>query len=142
MADAAPPIAAFATRLRSLCDEHGTSIEHVGIAAYNPAVRGTSLGLLRKVLAGQRQPPITLMEAIADALNVTPMLFAEYELAQTRRLFDERDVGLQEAYENLQAFKEAIASATTTSPSTQGRRARVDTAARVRAMSGGRAGRA
>lgn len=42
------------------------------------------------------------MTALARALEVLPSVFAEYRLARARGLFDENEIGLEQAIENLE----------------------------------------
>ncbi len=42
------------------------------------------------------------MTALARALEVLPSEFAEYRLAKARGLFDENEVGLDQAIKNLE----------------------------------------
>lgn len=98
----------FSERLRALAAERGTSVERVGTAAYDPAVEGTSLGMLRKVIGGQRAPNRALIEAVATALSVHPDEFAEYRLLVARESLDERVVGLDAALDQLRRIESAL----------------------------------
>lgn len=60
---------------------------------------------LRKAVAGERHPSPKIMESAAQALGVEPTVFWEYELWLVQRAFDPREVGEDQAYENLLAWQ-------------------------------------
>lgn len=67
----------FGDLVKELAHQKGWSIERLGHEAWRPEPRtGTSPALLRKVLSGQRALTPTLIEAVADALEVRPTVFA------------------------------------------------------------------
>jgi transcriptional regulator with XRE-family HTH domain len=80
----------------------GWTLDKLALEAHDGATKGASYALIRKAFSGQRAVTTRVMQAVADALNVPPETFAEYQLAQARQLLDEREVGLAQAYENLQ----------------------------------------
>jgi transcriptional regulator with XRE-family HTH domain len=99
----------FADRARRLADERGWSIERLIYAAWDPNARGTSPGMIRKALNGQRALTPALMAAVARALDVPPDTFIEYRLARARRLLDETAIGLGAAAENYDVLATVFA---------------------------------
>lgn len=65
---------------------------------------GVNYESLRKSVVGNRQPPVQMMEAVADALDLSPAYFLEYRIAQARQMFDVSVVGLEQAAANLERF--------------------------------------
>jgi hypothetical protein len=63
---------------------------------------------LRKAVTGERHPAPKVIEAVSDALGVRPEFFAEYRLWKAQRQFDPREVGLDTALKNLQAWSEGL----------------------------------
>lgn len=51
-----------------------------------------------------RYPSAQVLEIVARALGVDPEEFPEYVLARARSVIDERQVGLEAAFENLQSL--------------------------------------
>jgi transcriptional regulator with XRE-family HTH domain len=100
----------FPVRLKHLARERRTSVERVAHAAWDQNVEGTSPSTLRKALSGDRPLPLQLVEALAAVLEVEPETFPEYRLARARRLLDEREVGLDEALQNLARVESALLS--------------------------------
>lgn len=102
----------FPTLLKRLAAERGVSVNRVGFEAYDPNITGTNPDTLKSVMAGRRRVTATLIEAVADVLDVEPQLFAEYRLAMMRQSLDERDppdgVGLEEALAQLSRIEEAL----------------------------------
>lgn len=91
-------------RLRA---ERGMSLEDLAFEARAHAPKGTvSLSLIQKRLApgSTAQPSPELLAALAQALDEDPNVFPEYRLARFRQLFDERTVGLDQAWENYGEF--------------------------------------
>lgn len=99
----------FVDAVRSLAADQGKPLEHVMIDAWAPDVRGTSSGLFRKAMRGERRPTPALMEAVAGALGVEPTCFAEYRLALARLALDEREVGVPAALAALDQHENALA---------------------------------
>jgi hypothetical protein len=66
---------------------------------------------LRKAVAGERSPGLSLLETVADILAIEPTFFAEYRLTQAQRNFDPDAVGFERALENLRAWTNARAVA-------------------------------
>jgi transcriptional regulator with XRE-family HTH domain len=97
----------FGLIVRDLLIERGTVTDRLGTPDW-PAF-ATELGVkyetLRKAVAGERPPGRKIMELAADALGVKPEdTFYEYQLLETQRQFDPREVGEDVAYANLQAW--------------------------------------
>lgn len=59
---------------------------------------------LRKAVTGDRSPTVDLMEKVAALAGVSPEVFSEYQLEQARRQFDVKEVGYEQAMENLRAW--------------------------------------
>lgn len=98
----------FATSVKQLAAERGLSVAKVGYQAYDPSIKGTNPDTFKSVMAGRRIVTPTLIEAVAQVLDVPPEEFAEYRLALARRQLDEREVGLADALENLQRVEAAM----------------------------------
>jgi hypothetical protein len=71
------------------------------------ARKGVKYETLRKAVAGERTPGLSLIEIVAEALAIEPEFFAEYRLAQAQRSFDPSEVGFERAVENLRAWTDA-----------------------------------
>lgn len=95
----APTWAEIADQLRS---ESGMSQDDLAYGARQfgaPAtLTGSWISQLRK---GTRPLTLEILAGIAGALEVPPETFAEYRLAQARRMLDEREEGLDQAIANL-----------------------------------------
>lgn len=60
---------------------------------------------LRKAITGEREPSLLVMREAAEALNRDPAeLFVEYRLLEAQRQFDPREVGVEAALANLDAW--------------------------------------
>ena len=70
------------------------------------ALKGVHYESLRKSVAGERQPSVSLMEQVAELTGVKADYFVEYELAEAQRAFDVREVGFEQARENLLRWHE------------------------------------
>jgi transcriptional regulator with XRE-family HTH domain len=105
------PASPIPVRLAALAKAAGYSVERVLHEAWDPNVKGTSPSTVKKALRGERPLHPAQMEALAAVLDVGPSQFAEYRLAQARRLFDERDIGLEAALANLEIL-DAVLEAT------------------------------
>ncbi len=92
----------IAERLRA---EQGKSQDTL---AYEARSHGGPAGLnsawFSKVKKGQRPATPEFLRGIAGALGIPPESFVEYRLALARRQLDEREVGLEQAAENLVAI--------------------------------------
>ncbi len=100
----------FPVRLKHLARERNMSVARLANVAWDPNVKGTSPATLNKALRGDRPVPLPLVEALAAVLEVEPATFPEYRLARARRLLDEREVGLDEALQNLARVESALLS--------------------------------
>lgn len=63
--------------------------------------------VLRKAVAGEREPSVRLMEECARELRIRPEYFAEYRMAKAQEQFDISRVGFDTAMKNLAAWAEA-----------------------------------
>lgn len=95
----------FHVVLEELRDEAGLSQENLAFEARAYVEDGLTTSTVNKLELGHRHPTIRTMEALAKALGVEPDLFAEYRLALVRRLFDEREIGLDAALAHLAALE-------------------------------------
>ena len=105
-----PSTASFGDTLLDLLRETAefrTSMGTPNVAAFARVLDGVHYETLRKVLAGEREPSADLMEKVAHALGVSPEHFVEYRLWVARRQFDVREVGYEQALENLRAWAES-----------------------------------
>lgn len=68
---------------------------------------GVKYETLRKAIAGERTPSVSLMEMCAKALGIKPEFFGEYRLAQALHAFDPTEVGYEEAMKNLRVWAAA-----------------------------------
>lgn len=95
----------FGQALRELLEEANitTPIGNPDWAGFASSA-GVNYESMRKSVVGNRQPPTQLMEAVADALDMSPAYFLEYRIAQARQMFDVNVVGLEQAAANLERF--------------------------------------
>lgn len=103
-----PATTPFPERLRRLAETRGLSVERVLLEAWNRDVKGTNPNTLKKVMRGERPLQLVQLEAVAAVLGVPADEFPEYRLALARRLYDERQVGLEQALANLSRLDEAL----------------------------------
>ena len=96
----------FGVRLRDLLQEHGitTRMGHANFKAFVELLPTIHYETLRKQIAGERPVGIETMKETAAALNIDPRTFDEYALWEAQRDFDPREVGVEKALENLQAW--------------------------------------
>jgi hypothetical protein len=73
-------------------------------AGFAQLLEGVSYETLRKAVVGERSPAPKLMEAVSDALDVHPKVFAEYRIIAAQRDFDPREVGLDAALANAEKW--------------------------------------
>lgn len=59
---------------------------------------------LRKAVAGDRNPTLSLMEKVAELAGVSPEVFGEYQIAKAQAAFDVKEVGYEAAMENVRRF--------------------------------------
>jgi hypothetical protein len=97
----------FGEVLRGLLIEHGytTGIGNPDWPRFALELDGIRYESLRKAVTRERAPSVKIMEACAKRLGVEPTIFWEYQLAHVRRAFDQREVGEDEAFANLQRWK-------------------------------------
>jgi hypothetical protein len=110
-----PPAAGSITRptpfgqvLRDLLIERGytTGIGNPDWPRFAMELDGIRYESLRKAVTRERAPSVKIMEACAGTLGVEPAIFWEYQLAQVRRAFDQREVGDDVAFANLRRWQE------------------------------------
>ncbi len=99
MSESLPP---FGSRLRELRLARGLTLETLAYDLRDVG-GGPGFGHLGMLERGERYPQPDTLVALAKALNVDPESFPEYQLAIARRLFDEREIGLEAAVANLEA---------------------------------------
>lgn len=101
----------FGLRLRDLLIERDitTGMGNPNWSEFAEQMPGVHYETLRKAVTGDRAPAPALMERCAEALDVSPDVFDEYQVYQAQRQFDPREVGLETAMENLRLFTEARA---------------------------------
>jgi transcriptional regulator with XRE-family HTH domain len=97
----------FGARLRALREERGLTQEELAFATYDTEGRVSS-GAIGQFERGVANPLPTTMAALARALGVGPEEFYEWRLARARMLLDERQVGLKQAVQHLDAIELAI----------------------------------
>jgi transcriptional regulator with XRE-family HTH domain len=95
---------ALPIRLRRLRKAVGLSVERLAHATYRNG-HGLTFSAIAQFERGETRPKLETIELLAEALGVSPMEFPEYRLAIARRLFDEREVGLDQAVGNLEALE-------------------------------------
>jgi hypothetical protein len=103
----------FGEALRPLLEDREeflTKTGNINFRAVANALDGVHYETLRKAAAGDRVPPLHVIEQVAALLGVSPDYFAEYALARVSRDFDVREVGWDQAIENLRAWSEIHAA--------------------------------
>ena len=102
------PPTPFGQVLRDLLIAHGytTGIGNPDWPRFASELGDVRYESLRKAAARERAPSVKIMEACAKQLGIEPTVFWEYQLAQVRRAFDQREVGEEVAFANLQRWKE------------------------------------
>jgi len=91
--------------LPELRRERGWSRERLAHSAYAVDREGTSAAQIAAIERGVRRPSARTMAALAEAMEVSPTVFAEYRLALARHVLDERKVGLEQAMMNLETTR-------------------------------------
>lgn len=84
-----------------------TALGNPNWRAFAGTLGGIQYESLRKAATGERWPSPKIMEAVADKLGVSPTVFWEYQLWAAQRNFDPREVGEEQAFENLVEWLEA-----------------------------------
>lgn len=97
----------FGAQLRALRQEKGKSLEDLAFATREHGGKLT-FSYVGQVERGTQYPTPATIALLAKALGVAPEEFIAYRLARARRLFDEREVGLEEAARNLAALEAAV----------------------------------
>jgi hypothetical protein len=88
-------------RLLAEREEFWTKTGNINWRTVAEALEGVHYETLRKAVARERSPSPKLMEQLADLAHTSPDCFLEYQLHLVRRQFDEREVGIDRATENL-----------------------------------------
>lgn len=88
-------------------EEFLTNTGNINWMAVSERLPGVHYETLRKSLAGDRIPTSDLMEKIAELAAVDPTVFVEYRLYLAQKEFNVREVGWEQAAENLQRWAEA-----------------------------------
>lgn len=78
------------------------SAENLAFALRDQLGRPLSTSYIQQIEWGKTPASRDVLEAIAAHFNVDANVFLEYRLERIRRLFDERDVGLDAAAANLE----------------------------------------
>jgi hypothetical protein len=94
--------------VKDLASDRKMSVAQVGYQAYDPDTRGTNPDTFKSVMVRRRAVTPVLIEVVARVLGVPPETFGEYRLALARRELDEREVGLDQALENLDRIQRAM----------------------------------
>ena len=96
----------FGTRLRDLLQERGitTGMGNANFKAFAELLPTVHYETLRKQVSGERPVGIETMRESAEALNIPPETFDEYALWEAQRDFDPREVGVEQALQNLQRW--------------------------------------
>lgn len=86
------------------------SLEDVAYATRTAAGGWVSVSYVGRLERGEKYPSMATISALATALDVEPTFFPQYRLAAARRLLDEREVGLDQALENLSEIEAGLAA--------------------------------
>lgn len=101
------PLARAMRRAMAERGETFRSLAKVTVAIGANDGRGRAAGYLGQIARGEERPSLEVIGDICAALNLQRETIAEYQLAVTRRAFDERPhpfgVGLDQALRNLDA---------------------------------------
>ncbi len=89
----------FAKIVRLLASKRG-DLTRLKTDAWVLGVRGTSQGAFDSAVAGRGEPPVPLMESVAIALGIDPMVFDEYRCFVARQRLTPGIVGREEATTN------------------------------------------
>ena len=77
---------------------------HVSVSTGKDITAGT----ISQIETGRIRAEPETIEAIADAYELAPSTFADYELAMARQSLDERTVGIEVALAALSAYQSAL----------------------------------
>lgn len=105
MSQTTPP--QFGAKLRELLINAGI-VTRMGNPDWTGLVRqmqGVNYESLRKAVVGERPPSEKIMTAAAEALDVEPTAFVEYQLLQARRALDPDQAGWKAATKALERWK-------------------------------------
>src|SRR3954463_13566535 len=111
VADTSQTPAPFREQLRRRMAEGGYTFRSLAkrTKEVDPDGRGLTFGYLGAVVRGDDDiPSLRALALIAAALEESPEIFVEYRLGTVRNMLDEREVGLDEAWANLNALNEAL----------------------------------
>jgi len=81
-----------------------TPVGNPNWSGFAASLDGIQYESLRKAVTGERRPSPKIMESVAEALDVDPSIFYEYQLWLAQRAFDPAEVGEDTALANLQAW--------------------------------------
>ena len=97
----------FGAAVRDLLTEKEitTRLGNPDWAGFAQLLEGISYETLRKAVVGERSPAAKVMEGVADALDVDPTVFVEYQVLAAQRDFDPREVGLDAALTNAEKWQ-------------------------------------
>lgn len=113
MADERRTIGRFRDKARELFVGREEFLTHTGNINWmlvSEALPDVYYETLRKAVAGDRNPTLSLMEKVAELAGVSPEVFAEYQLAKAQRAFDVKEVGYEAAMDNLGKWVQAHAA--------------------------------
>jgi hypothetical protein len=104
----------FAVALRELVleQDYATRNGNPNWSAFSAELDDVHYETLRRAVVGERPPSPLLMEECARVLRVRPEYFLEYRVHLAKRDFDPREVGIDQAVQNLRTW----ASVRTKSP--------------------------
>jgi hypothetical protein len=97
----------FGAKLRALLINAGV-VTRMGNPDWTALVRqmpGVSYESLRKAIVGERFPSEKIMTTAAEALDVQPTVFVEYQLLQARRALDPDQAGWKAATNALERWE-------------------------------------
>jgi|GEM_PF-4372787 len=97
----------FRTLLLKYREQRKMSQDDLAYAARElaPKMTGGYIGHLER---GEKRPSADTIAALARGLDLPAETFTEYRLALIRRLFDEREIGLDQAEANLRAVGDGV----------------------------------
>src|ERR1700752_782868 len=98
-----PSTEPFGDTLRSLMERRGLTSRALAEATRGLDGKGMTHAHINMLANGHDRPSLRAMELIAEACGVEPEYFAEYRLGLALRELDPRQVGLEQALENLNA---------------------------------------
>jgi transcriptional regulator with XRE-family HTH domain len=104
---AAPPCRPLSEWLQAIREERGLSFRDLAAEtrAADPKGRGLNHSHIAGLTNGREVPGEHALELLAAALEIPIDSFAEYRLARFREQFDDRRVGPQRAWSNLESLE-------------------------------------